>query len=89
MTADLLQSLPYSDIDSIDKESLILLGILWCAGTPYEKAEVFLELVNPQGENEVANKYIAANSRAFVPMFDRLFELATKFTINMSQEMAA
>ena len=90
--ADLLQSLPNSDIDEIDVMSLRLLGLLWCAGTPLEKAEVFTEVVNPPEElpdgKIVQAEFIAANDRDFKPMFELLFMLATRFTLELSQEMA-
>ena len=45
----LVSSLPGSERDSVDKISLMCLGLLWCSGEIEEKAEVLLEMINPPG----------------------------------------
>ena len=45
--SNLLKALPDSTDDKIDRDSLLCLGLLWCAGEVQDRADILLKMVNP------------------------------------------
>ena len=48
-------SLPNSELDQIDINDLLALGLIWCRGDYYNKAEVLYELLQPPEQTSSAN----------------------------------
>ena len=71
--------MPDSDDNSYDKQSLLCLGYLWCAGEVGDKADVLAKLINDPDSQ--AGDNISATDRDLEAVFGRLFKIATEFTL--------
>ena len=67
-----------SEAEAFDAFSLIILGVLWCAGEPFEKSDAFFQCLNPPGQ---AQQQVAANDLEWSTMLDRLTRMATIWTV--------
>ena len=80
----LLKSLPGTVNGEIDVNSILILGLLWCSGSHYDKGEALFELINPKGQNQES---ISANDKEWDLILDTLVYLATNFTYTNARTM--
>ena len=66
------------DADNINLNSILLLGILLCAGDAELKARVFYDILQ-----DSLQPLISANDKDFKVTFFKMMELATKFVYEM------
>lgn len=69
----LLASMPGSDDENVSIYSLEVLGLLWCQGDSYNKAEALFECLNPAGQ---ATESISANDKDWNYYIEPMFEIA-------------
>lgn len=77
-----LLSLPDSDAETetLSLMSMQCLGLLWCQGKPYNKAELLFECLNPPQDNQNQEK-MAATDKEWSLILPRLLRIATQTTI--------
>ena len=80
----LLKSLPGTEGEILDINTLLILGILWCQGDNEDKARGLFELLNPPGQRQ---DKIAAGDKEWDLVFDRIVYISTYFTYNSAKEM--
>ena len=78
----MLELLPDCYKDYYDKETLLILGCLWCSGTAEEKAKQFLRIVNPPTKTD--SSYVAADDRDFPRIFYKVFKISTWIAMEQS-----
>ena len=70
----------YTDVDS-----LILFGILHCAGSPKDKTEVLYGVLQDGGQEK--HKHITAGDKDMVPTLTKLILSSTVHVIQLMQEL--
>ena len=78
----MLTALPGSDQELIDSRVFMLLCILWCSGSQYEKAGALTWIINFSGEHKEA---MTKDDPELDYTIETLFYLATSFTWNMNE----
>ena len=79
---EFFEMLPDCGPDGFDKETLLILGCLWCGGTPEDKARVFQRIVN--NPTQTTSAQVAANDKDFKRVFNKMFLIATQLAMDKS-----
>ena len=70
----MLESLPNSGSGSVDRTSLMALGLLWCDGGVKDKCDVLVGIINPPGQ---ASEKISASDKEFIALLESIFLIAS------------
>lgn len=81
----LLISLPGCSEDKLNTESLVILGLVWCAGNLDDKAQGLMDVVNPPGQ---AQDSFAANDKDLPGAVEKLVNIQTIWTLKQCKMFA-